>query len=228
MITSQRIADGVRLTLRDDFDIGAKAFSDEDLVDYINRALPFIVAMDGSASITTTAVSLVEGVHQSLPERGVKLIAVLTNNLDSYKARIDGRLFTGKSAPKVLPFTTMNAQNREWANSRQTDVVTVVMFNKDDPKAFMVYPPNTGDGSLVISYSYIPAEVTEINSTAISISERYFNAIIYHVMFSCLMRDSEDTANSQRAQNFYQMAVAEVNGLSASDATETVQETVKA
>lgn len=228
MITPKRIVDGVRLTLRDNFDIGAKAYKDEELVEYINRALPFIVAMDGTASIVTDSVSLVKGVYQKLPQLGVKLVAVLTNNIPDIKERIDGRPLSGMSAPKVLPLTTINAQNREWANSRETDIVSVVLFNKDDPKSFMVYPPNTGQGKLVLSYSSIPSVVEIIDETPIAIGERYFNAIIYHVMFSCLMRDSEETSNTGRAQQFYQMAVAEVAGLSTSDVTETEQETVKA
>lgn len=228
MITSSRIAESVRLTLRDNFSIGAKAFSDPELVEYINRALPFILAMDSSANMVTEEVSLAAGVYQSLPQRGTRLIKVFTNNVSDYRERIDGRVFTGMSAPKVLPLSTLNSQNREWASAINKRIATVVVFNKDDPKSFMVYPPNDGTGKLTVSYSKLPAEVTSIDNIAIDIGERYFNAIIYHVMFSCLMRDSEETSNASRAQNFYQMAVAEVAGTTTADQTETEAETAKA
>lgn len=228
MISSKRIADSVRLTLRDNFSIGAKAFSDAEIAEYINRALPFVVAMDSSASIVTESMDLAKGVHQKLPERGTRLIKVLTNNIPDYRTRIDGRSFTGMTAPKVLPLTTLNAQNREWASAMERDIATAVVFNKDDPKSFMVYPPNSGAGKLVVSYSKLPEPVPEVlDENPIEIGERYFNAIIYHVMFSCLMRDSEETSNANRAQDFYKLAVGEVAGVSTADATETEAETAK-
>lgn len=229
MISSQRLADSVRRTLRDDFSFGEKSYTDEELAEYVNRAVPFIVSLDSSASIKTADVELIEGVYQALPTGGQRLVKVITNNVSDLKERIDGRLFSGKSAPKVLPLSTISSQNREWANSRATTIATTIVFNKDDPKSFMVYPPNNGSGKLMATYSYVQEAITALDSTEdVELSERYFNAIMYHMMYSCLTRDGEDSSNSKRAMSMYQMSVAELTGIAQNDIADTEPETVRA
>lgn len=230
MISSRRLAESVRTTLRDNFSFGEKSYSDEELAGYVNRAIPFVVALDSSASIKTAAHELTQGVYQALPTGGQRLIKVLTNHIEgTFKERIDGRVYTGKSSPKVLPLSTINSQDREWASSRERTVVTTVIFNKDDPKAFMVYPPNNGAGELMLTYTYVQEPIAELSEEAdIELGERYFNALMYHIMYSCLSRDGEDSSNSRRAREMYQMSVAELTGLTQNDIADTEVETVKA
>lgn len=232
MFSSLRVAISVRNTLRDNFDIGAKAYSDTELVEYINRALPFIVSLDSAASIKTDEIPIGEGAYQTLPDDGVRLIKVFSNYLPNFKERIDSRTYSGTQAIKVMALSTLTAQNPDWAGAKPSTIVTTLVFNKDDPRAFIVYPPNTGEGKIMATISYLPKPVETIGeppaaATEIALHERYFNAVVYHVIFSCLSRDGEDQSRSARASEFYSYAVQEIKGIVVNDVADTEEETAK-
>lgn len=227
---STSIVASARRTLRDDF-ATVSAYSDDDFVDYINRAVKLVVNADSSASVTTGQIPLVAGSVQHLPVNGARLLKLLHNDLDkSNTYRIGARTYAGKCAVKEMPLSTLQAQAPDWASADESSVAIFCAFNDDDPTSFIIYPANDGTGILVGSYSFVPADITEIADSptgTIAVPERFYNIILNTVMALCLLRDTESANAQARSKEFMAAASAELGVKLTADVSDTPDSTVK-
>jgi hypothetical protein len=216
-----------RRTLRDNFPSG-QAHTDDDFIDYLNRALSFIAVSDSSASVTTGEIPLVQGSLQKLPATGIRLLKIFHNNLaNTLKSRIGPRSYRGRASIKNMSLLTLMSQIPNWAGTKESAIAIIYCFNTEDPESFIVYPPNTNAGKLVASYSTYPVKVTVIDGAEdVPISEKYSLMLIDLVIAFALSRDTESASNRERAKSFMSSVAGQLGLKDAADTKDTPADTI--
>lgn len=231
-IKTKNAIDAARLTLRDNFGV-THTHSDAEFIDYVNRAVSFIVGLDSSSFVVTGEISLVVGSFQKLPDRGVRLLKLFNNNgVKSYTEIIGVRRYTGVHSIKEFEYEDYIAQRPDWAGDKSGKIAIAYSFNKDDPTSFIVYPPNDGTGTVMGSYSALPTEAALVNDAIddtqeIGLQEIYFNPLIHYMMFCALSRDGESSGNSERADKMLAKALSMLGIKEQADMSDTPKETVQ-
>lgn len=76
------------------------------------------------------------------------------------------------------------------------------MYDETDARAFQVYPPNNGSGSVLVRVTKIPSKLNDINDT-LDLDDDFMPAYIYYVLYRIMDGDSDEINNENRADRFY-------------------------
>lgn len=204
MLISELLVD-VRNILRDDFSYGDKSFSDAEMLLYCNRAMDICADLSAACNPITKAVPLVAGVTQAIPANGGRILGFSHNDLPAAKVKVGPVSYSGKSAVRDIDLDSLNAQLPGWPAAKASPLVVFVMFDPVASKQFQVYPPNDGNGMLVVRYTQRPAHVTTVTEE-FPLPNEFREPVINLIMYHALARDGEDTENSKRSSDFFQMA----------------------
>lgn len=208
MLTSSVITASAKNILRDNI-AGLSSFHETDWVMYINAALSWIVSADSSANAVTEDIPLVAGTHQKIPAGGIRLMTLWSNNVPLVRERIDGVQYYGTSQVRNTPLSEARDELYNWGAARERTLVANVVFNKDDPTHFLVYPPNNGSGVLKATYAKNFAKVVAVDETAMSIGDEYLEAVVNYVVYRALIRrleSGEVVADRVAVDSFYAKA----------------------
>ena len=219
MIKASELTAVIRTLLRDNFS-GAKAYADDEVLLAINTALVWLVGADASASNTTASISLVEGIHQRIPEDGVRLLDIWSNDLGTATEEIDGVTYSGTAAVRYVDLAMYRQTRPDWGAVPAKNIVVNALFDPEDTTHFMVYPPNSGSGKLMASFSFDVATLTDLVAGEIDVAKVYQIAVANHALYSLLARDGEDQSSKVRSDAFFAKATESVQQiLSANMAT---------
>lgn len=204
MITSRVIDSHVRNTLRENLP-GLSTYSDAEIVMYINAALSWLVGLDSSCSTTTGSIPLVKGMHQTLPEGGIRLMSVWSNDNFGIVERINSRVQTGLAPVRNTPFSEAINSFADWGSAPERTNVTNIVFDSLDAKHFMVYPPNKGDGKLVCTYARLFPKVVAIDDVDMGLGYEYLEAISFYTAYRAALRKNEkgDVVTDKVAADFF-------------------------
>lgn len=175
----------VRTTL---YDINRDSWSDSELLEWYNSAIPAIIANRPDAHYSREIFLCREGAAQTLPDKGIRLIRV-DNNVGGDVVRFRDRDMMDKDIPG-------------WMSEEGEEVE---YFSMDDryPRTFYIYPTPPAGHQINIVFSSLPEEVKitnfETDQTIISIDDTYQDAIFDYVMFRALSKDAEFADSAQRA-----------------------------
>lgn len=178
------------------FDVDNIKWSRAELLSYLNDGQRAIVSIVPEATGTTTVVSLVAGVKQTLPSDGWTLLEV-TRNMG-----LDGA--TPGRAVKYADRAILDETNPTWYSAAAVATQTIYMYNVRDRMSFYVYPPSLGTNKVEIIYSKIPADVLE--SSVISIADVYSPALLDYILFRAYSKNAE-FVDQNKAPGFLQSFV---------------------
>jgi len=164
-----------------------------ELLDWTSDAQRQVVLLRPNASNQITTVPLVRGTRQSLPANGWLLISCNRNMQNG----------SGTRGVRQVQRSTLDAQNPNWHADPMNKQVWNYTYDVQDQRAFYVYPPNDGSGSLEINYSAMPDQLTDVSSS-IQIDSLWLTPMVDYVCFRALSKDAEFAGGAQLAQLYYQ------------------------
>lgn len=195
-VTAQTIIDRVRTQLIDE---DAVRWTDDELLRWLSDGQRAVVAFSAGASSTTTVKAMVAGTRQSIPADGHMLLTIIRN--------LSADQVTAGRACRIVSREILDAQDSNWHNATPSATVLNYIFDPQDPTHFYVYPPNTGTGSVEMSYSVKPGEIASLSTTLV-VQEIYQTALIDYVMYRAHQKDSDYAAGQQVATGYYQAFLA--------------------
>ncbi|MEK1928574.1 MAG: DUF6682 family protein [Pararhizobium sp.] len=188
-----------------------------EIAKWINEAVRAIVLAKPSASSATTAIQMVAGTLQRVPETGVPTPLALTrlvrNLKDNTLPRQGTRIITATS--RVL----LDAQDPNWHDMTRTlpkKQVRQYVFDEATPLEFYVYPANDGTGWVEAVLSFLPkaleasAADNDLASYEIDVGlpEPYSVPILDYVLFRCFSKDDLGQGPGRSAAHYQQFASA--------------------
>jgi hypothetical protein len=203
--SAKSLLDRVVRILNDDTSV---RWTTVELVMHLNDGQRDIVTKRPDALNVTETVSLVAGAMQAVPGgAGSKLIGVNANVSSSNKRAIT------PVERKVL-----DQQNARWRAITPKAEIFHYCFDPRRPDNFEVYPPAQAGVEIEIEYAKQPTDIATptLGGTVadvvgnLSLAEFFNNALYNFVLFRCYSKDTEYTANAQRAVSFYQAYMADL------------------
>lgn len=183
---------------------GARWPSSELLL-WLNDAYRELVLLRPDASTVTTSFSCVEGVRQTLAESlpdALRVVDVVRNTAPASK----------KKAIRRIDRDLLDSLARNWPAHPLTVNVEYFVFDPLVPREFLVYPPASDQAQLEVVYSNVPQPhsltASELDTLTapdtIRVPDAYANAILDYILYRAYSKDSEHSANAQRASLHYQ------------------------
>lgn len=185
-ITAQVLIDRAQVILQDTTGV---RWPDAELLGWLNDGQREVVVYKPNSCVKNTAVKLVAGTKQTLPADGVQLIDVV-RNLGSNGAT------PGRSI-RIVMREVLDAQVPDWHSDTPASTIKHYTYAQLDPKTFYVYPPATGTGYVELVYGAVPTDA--VLTGPIALDDVYANALIDYVLYRAYSKDSEYTADQQRA-----------------------------
>ena len=194
-ITAQSIIQRIVKVLNDETSV---RWTIPELVRYFNDGQRDIAMLRPDTTSIRTMHTLTAGHKQTLPANGTKLIDVNANG--------------NKNAVTIVASAILDAQIRNWRNLPGTNDILHYTYDPREPKTFEVYPPALATAVLDIEYSALPADIpTPAEGTTFTavtgdfaMGDLFANAQQNYILYRCYTKDTEYTANPQRAAAFQQ------------------------
>ena len=212
MISSNKVATAMRITLRDNFAASGHTYADEELVAAINSAIKYCGAMAWAMTVKVSDLALTEGFVQLLPDTAARLNNVLSNALEKTVSELVGLRTYGGTAPvQLVTPDFINTMLRNSPTPKQ--VVTMFAPAPDTPSAFLVFPPNDGTGKLKVSYRTELPEVSTLGTDDIDISNLFEGAITSYALHVMLSRDGNDSPLAADGKTYLELCTAQLAAL---------------
>jgi hypothetical protein len=159
-----------------------KTWTNDEKLGYLNEAMRATSLVKADFYVVETSMLLDPGVKQNLPGDAVTLIDVPRNSYDN-TGTDSGRVIT--QVDKGL----LDEANRFWpAGTRET---TVQHFTEDprNPRRFVVFPPNTGEGAVDVIYGATPPQIMYATEE-LPVLDAYQAPLIDYVLMRCYSKNS--------------------------------------
>jgi hypothetical protein len=144
-------------------DAAAATWSDPQLLDNLNAAERRICTLKPTAHTVKGPLSLVSGVHQTLPATGTLVLEVIEDYATGVRVRqVDKEL--------------LDESNQFWPNATHENYVEEWTFDPREPKAFDVLPPNDGTGQVLVLYATTPTALTA-STDPLNLDDSYEDAL---------------------------------------------------
>lgn len=169
---------------------------DAELLGWLNDGQREIVLYKPNAYVKTATTALVSGTKQTLPSDGVQLIDVVRN--------VPGR------AIRIAMREILDSITPNWHGAAAATEVVHYMYSMLNPKIYYVYPPNNGAGSVELVYGAAPNDATS-NGT-ITVDDIYMTVLIDYMLYRAYSKDSEFSADPNRAAAHQQAYLASLGG----------------
>lgn len=176
---------------------------------WANDGLREVVTLKPSANVRTVTIALDTGTRQVLPTSAIQMIRAIRNMSNaSPNTAVGGR------AVITVPREVMDSQNPDWHDPNvfppQKEVVHVI-YDPEDQRNFYVWPPNNATGRIEVAVARYPDEIPSSPTpekrtsytTAIDLSDIYFNPLLDYILYRAYLKDNEVSGNAERAQAHY-------------------------
>lgn len=193
--TIQSLVDAVETNLEDESN---DRWSEPDHVGYCNRAIEAVCRWKFNAYTVRENIQLAAGAVQSLPAKRTMLVRAVRNMGATGNA--------SGSAIRTVNLDSLNDFDADWHNADNGTSVDDVLYDKDHPLEFWVYPPAANYYIEVITAG-IPAEVV-IGGT-LPILDIYRTPVIY-LMTGYAHQANRADADFEKGKAYIQMAMTEL------------------
>lgn len=201
-ITAKDVFQRVQILLQDQENV---RWTLDELRLWLNDGQREIVLWKPNAKSSTVVLPLVAGTYQTLSTTYLSMLRAVRNITSEGPPRVGGR------AVRTVPREILDATIPDWHSASQKAVVTNVVYDQAEPRAFYVFPPNNGTGKLEVIASQAPTDIaapadpTNLASytATIGLDDIYANALADYVMYRAYMKDAGYAGNAQRAVACY-------------------------
>jgi hypothetical protein len=121
-------------------------------------------------------------------------------------------------AVRVIERDLMDLYSPDWHSAPQSKTAEHFMFFPQDPKHFLVYPPNDGTGCLEVAYSATPPALAD-TAAVIALDDIYQDALLDYCLYRAFSKDAEYAADPARAAARYASFAAALDGKAAHEAS---------
>ena len=170
-------------------DVDYIRWTKQELFGWINDAAGEIVIRRPPAGAKTAAITLAEGVLQSLPAGSHLLMDVVRNLPNGRRVTVAERHRLEDSVP-------------DWYGMAGSSVIKHYAYDDRDPQKFYVYPPALAGAKVESVLAMIPPKITDETAT-LELGAEYIGPIVSYVVYRSLLKDSE-YANGQVAIAHFQ------------------------
>lgn len=119
-------------------------WSDDNLLMWLNEGQRQIVAVRPDAHSKRFDLQMIEGIEQTIPVDGLRLLSVLHN--------VGGRAIT------LVSRDALNAIDLSWMTVTPRTPTRHYVFDDDSPKVFEVWPPAVAGEKVRINYTTLPQD----------------------------------------------------------------------
>ena len=170
-------------------DVDFVRWTKPELFGWINDAAGEIVIRRPPAGAKTAAITLAEGVLQSLPAGSHLLIDVVRNLPNGRRITVAERHRLEESVPN-------------WYGMKPSSAIRHYSYEDRNPQQFYVYPPAVAGAMVEAVIAAIPPKITD-ESASLELGAEYIGPIVSYVVYRALLKDSE-YANGQVAIAHFQ------------------------
>jgi len=175
-----------------------------ELLGWLNEGQNESVRVHPEVNTVTAAVQLVAGTLQAIPATAIRLIEV-TRNLGLGGA-------TPGRAIRIVSRESLDSGNPDWHTDTAAEVVSNYTFDKRNPRAFFVYPPQPVIPTQVeVVYSVVPTAIASAAS-AITIHEIYAPSLVDYLLYRAFSKDGEHKDGMAQAAIYYKQFREGVTG----------------
>jgi hypothetical protein len=183
-------------------DVDFERTSEEELLEWLNSAQRLLVLIRPDAKTQRGTIELVEGVHQTIPAAGLRLIKLVRNP--------SGRAVTLVSEEQLTDF------DPGWYTATARDTVKHYLFDPLEPKSFDVYPPAEAGAEVLGVWSVLPTDLQSTDDD-IDVDAIYEMPLIQLTCYCALLKDSEEEANRALAALHLEAATMALTGKTNAD-----------
>lgn len=158
-------------------DVDFVRWTKPELFGWINDAAGEIVIRRPPAGAKTAAITLAEGVIQSLPAGSHLLIDVVRNLPNGRRITVAERHRLEESAPN-------------WYGMNPARSIRHYSYEDRNPQQFYVYPPAVAGSMVEAVIAAIPPKITD-ESASLELGAEYIGPIVSYVVYRALLKDSE-------------------------------------
>jgi len=159
---------------------------DAELVNWLNDGQLELVGHKPTASVVNGAIALIAGVRQTVPSGATALLDITHNSGTGEACTLVQRADLERSLPT-------------WVNATTTIDAEHYMVDEDDPKTFLVYPPNTGAGSLQGRTAALPTTMAD-ETVNLGLGDEYAPILLDYLLYRIWSKNSNHPGNSLKAE----------------------------
>lgn len=166
--------------------------SDAKMLRYINDATVAILNVKPTANVVAETMSLEQGSVQRLADRRIYLHDVPY----ALQSGVPGSSIRRVARDQMDQFVP------GWRSRPQVAAPVHFMYDDYNPKAFEVYPPSNGAGSVAVHVTVIPDSVGSLEDE-LGLPGDFIDAYVYYVASRIVDADSDEVGNERRADRFF-------------------------
>jgi len=196
-ITAQIISDKASLLLLDETHVRWTA---PEMIGWINSGMKEIVLQKPNSLTANTLCTLVAGTKQTIfgntgADVGISLLEVVRNM--GAAGAVPGKAITG------IDRNILDTINPSWHVTGAAAEVLHYSVDMRDPKTFYVFPGQLAATTQKLEIVISVSPPTILIGAVIPLDDVYESVLIDYVLYRCFSKDSEHTANMQRADYHY-------------------------
>ena len=181
-------------------DEGGDRHSDASMLSWLNEAQRVIAVTDRTAYVITSAIKLVSGTRQELPDGSILLVDVRRNMGAAGNA--PGRAIRRTSSD------TLDAHMPDWHYSSPDVVVRHFIYDPAEPTAYYVWPPQP-----VASQNYVEVSRSAVPPLSalggiIALDDMYEQPILDYMIYRAFSVDSEFADRAKANAHFASFSLA--------------------
>lgn len=169
-------------------DSGQVVWNERSLIDKLNAAILLVVSARPDASIAIGPITLIDGVRQSLPEGGHRIVDVFHNG--------------DETNPGVALWKTQreikNRSEPGWMSEASNAVTREVILDDHFPEFFWCSPPAIAGNKITVGYTVAPEPISNSTET-FPLQTKYEPHVLEWMLYLAFARDGEETPNGARA-----------------------------
>lgn len=178
-------------------------WTDTEMLEWLSDGQRAIVAISPSTTATMATKSMVTGTKQAAPADSFMFLG-LSRNMGA-DAATPGR------ACRIVSREVLDAFDPDWHSSTPAAVVQSYTYDPQQQNTFYVWPPNDGTGSVEVSYSVLPTDLTS-PTDGFQVTSIYQTALLDYLLYRCYQKDSDFSGGQALAALYYQAFTAFVAG----------------
>ena len=188
------------------------------LITYLNLAIKAIINLKPECNPSSQLVTLAAGPIQASPSGCVRILSAICN------------MGSGGTTPglaiETLEKEVLNFRRPSWPSDTSNAVTNILIRDKQTPKIFYVWPPNTGGQQIQVVFSQIPANLAATTDT-FPLDDIYIPSCVDYLIYRALGDENSIQYSLQKSQLYYKSFMQSLGFMTAQEEKIIAQEEAK-